>query len=286
MSVGSTDESHDEEDEEKDDNYYRKQTHSIAAQLEADPFLVSHTRRVQEITEPIAPCAARLGATQVLTDVPLLTSRMSAILSWDRLVSYLVIYGRSVYSAEQYEDLRAIVAGAGRDDDEHALQPYKTIRRHMRINLGAWCFPRSSVKYVEDIELPRGAQRTTTVLTDLNEKKPALACVRMVLPSEWAKLDIATYTFYSDVYEHPDRGNPEFLSVETAPIVHSRAAFVGHKTVLWSLFCGAPCVTNEGDTVEIPCAAMPGQAEHSRNVANDWFRAEPRTTDANHVRGV
>ena len=59
------------------------------------------------------------------------------------------------------------------------------------------------------------------VQTDTDLRKSAQACVRLVLPSEWAKLDVCTYTFYSDVYEHPQRDSTKLLTIETSQIVQN-----------------------------------------------------------------
>ena len=154
-----------------------------------------------------------------------------------------------------------MLSGVRGHDDAEDMHAYKTIRRHMRINLTAWCFPASAVRFVEEIERPRVVQKTKLVRTHNDLKKQAQACVRLVLQSEWAKIDIATYSFYSDVYEHPNREDSSYLSIESAPIVQSRAAFVGSTPQLWSLFVGAPCITKQGDVVDIPCAGRPSQVE-------------------------
>ena len=78
----------------------------------------------------------------------------------------------------------------------------------MSTNLSRWCFPKSTIRFVQEVERPRGARKTKLVLTISNEKKPAQACVMIFTPSEWAKLDVETYTFYADVYEHPQRNSP------------------------------------------------------------------------------
>ena len=102
-------------------------------------------------------------------------------------------------------------------------------------------------------------------------KKPAQACVRIVRPFEWAKIDLFTYTFYSDVYEHPVRNSTETLSIKTTQVVQRRSPFIGLDVELWTMFEGVPCVTQTGDTVLIPFASRSAQAEDSRKVKDTWF---------------
>ena len=81
----------------------------------------------------------------------------------------------------------------------------------MSRNLSEWCFPKSEVYFVANVECPRGTAVIKTVNTCNAGKKAAQACVRVVMPTEWAKLDVASYTFYSDIFEHPQNSNPETL---------------------------------------------------------------------------
>ena len=209
-------------------------------------------------------------ASAGVVDVDVLYRRASAVLTWERILGYLAVCGRAPFSAEQYAFLTGVVASVAGAKQMHE---YKTIRRQMSNNLSGWCFPKSSVVFVEDVERPRGKTKTHYVTTKNSGRKPAQACVQLVLPSDWAKMDVSTYKFYADVFEHPLRTSPEILSIERSPIVQRRAPFVGRDAELWSSFEGVPCVTQVGDTVQVPCAARPARAEHSREVKQHWFDA-------------
>ena len=193
-------------------------------------------------------------------DLANLRNRMKKIFTWEKMVSYLAICGRAPFSTEQYRFLTAVLASQSQDPEyKNTLQDYKTARRHMQTCLATWCFPKNSVYFVESVARPRGTSKTQIVQTVNAGKKPAQSCVRIVWPTSWAKLDVATYTFYADVFEHPRRGHPDHLSIENAPIVHSRAAFIGRNPTLWVWFNGVPCIAKAGDTVTVPFAARPVQ---------------------------
>ena len=83
----------------------------------------------------------------------------------------------------------------------------------MRTSLVGWCFPKSTISFVDGIDRPRGVEKVKRVLNSANLKQPAQACVRLVQPSEWAKLDVCTYPFYSDMFKNPDRSSPEILII-------------------------------------------------------------------------
>ena len=159
------------------------------------------------------------------------------------------------------------------------MHTYKTVRRQMRNNLATWCFPKSSIVFVEEIERPGGTSGRTTVRTENAGVKPAHACIRIVKPSEWARLDVCTYPFYADVYENPSRDHLDHLSIEQAPMVHHRFAFTSRDQVLWSTVNGVPCITSAGDTVSIPCSARPICPAQGRKVHQAWM-SETATASA------
>ena len=264
---------------------------SLAEQLEQDEFPESRPS-LQDLTKGLDRAALRDSRgglprpSQGQLDLDDVRVRMRAVVCRDRVLAYLVISGSTGLTASQFEDFRMCIAGERRQDTGITFHPYKTIRRQMRTNLAQWCFPTSSVKFVEGTEEPRGFRTSKKVLTAANVRKPAQSCVRLVLPSDWAKLDVATYTFYSDVYEHPGRESSEHLTIESSPVVQHRDAIIGKRAVLWSLFSGAACVKKQGDTVDIICAARPTQAEHKRTVSTAWFRAESGTDVSTHVRAM
>ena len=281
----NSDEEHDDGDGDEDPTLT-----CLATQLGHEEFPESHPPLEQVIPMRTRTFVDNTTAARPLQhasqNLSMLSDRMAQIVSRDRMLAYLMIAGHTGLTASQYETFRECIAGERRLQSGIALHPYKTIRRQMRGNLSTWCFPTSSIKLVEGTEQPRGARHIKKVLTDANVMKPALSCVRMVLPSEWAKLDVCTYTFYSDVYEHPSQATHEHLTIENAPIVQFRDAIIGKNPVLWSLFSGAPCVTKQWDTVDIPCAARPTPAEKNRSVDDDWFRADPSSDAPPQVRAM
>ena len=144
-------------------------------------------------------------------------------------MAYLAFCGRAPFSKEQYSFLADLLSA---NNESSGLHDYKTVRRQVMNNLTGWGFPKSDLYFVEDVARPRGTAAVKKVMTVNNGEQPALATVRMVTPSEWAKYDVCTYTFYADVFEHSERSSPELLSIEQAPIVRRRAPFVGESLEL------------------------------------------------------
>ena len=280
-----------EQEEDDQDWGGHAQSAGFAAQLEEDQFPVARAteltggHRIREDTSAVTASAEEVHIENV--NIRQLRTRVRALLCWETMLSYMVIGSGTSFTAAQYEQFRISIAGIAEmfGHGEVKLQRYKLVRNQMRTNLVQWCFPKSSISFVHDVERPRGTQRSTFVHTKNAGRKPAQACVRLVLPSEWAKLDVCTYTFYSDVYEHPLRESPEHLSIESAPIVQLRAPVIGNVAKLWCNYGGAPCLTTQGDVVDIPCAARPRQADKSYELEDHWFRADPKGSST-HVRAV
>ena len=260
---------------------------TLTAQLDHEEWPIAEDTTFED-EDSFLPDATgpRPLAGEVLTVFDL-HARVDAILSWENMIAYLAICGRAPFSAAQYNFLRLALSTAS-STDTLQLHKYATARRHMRSHLARWCFPKTSIEHISSATKPRAWKSVKRLMTSKGEKKPAQECAMMVSPSEWAKMDVATYTFYSDVYEHPDRDSPERLSIERAPIVQRRAPFVGRDLVLWSLFEGVTCITKTGDKVKIPCAAPPSQVENRRCVAPKWFDGlrNPEQGDAVDVTAV
>ena len=73
-------------------------------------------------------------------------------------------------------------------------------------------FPLSSVKFVETIA-SRAVVERQNILADEIVKNPAMSSVRIFITSEWKKLDLSTYNFYSYFYDHPCRDEPNLLTI-------------------------------------------------------------------------
>lgn len=128
--------------------------------------------------------------------------------------------------------------------------PEKTAR-----NLSRWCFPNTQVMFVHDVEDFGGANTREMINTDKTEvMKSPLSRLQIVSSSGWEKLDVSTYTFYSDVYDHPGRNYPDTLSIERRPIVQRRSPFLGRDLNLCCVLERVPCITPDRNTVAIPCA--------------------------------
>ena len=91
------------------------------------------------------------------------------------MAAFMSICGRAPFFAEQYEWLTDLL-GARKSEHGYArLHADKTVGRKMRTNIARWCFPQSTIQFLQEVERPRGYHKTKRVLTGSKEKKPAQA---------------------------------------------------------------------------------------------------------------
>jgi len=199
-----------------------------------------------------------------------ISRRLEVVLSWERLVGIVCITGATKFSAIQYKILALALRTA---NPTVRMFTYKTLRRTMRTVLSKHCYPQSSL-----MDVVRRAPVHVTGVQAL----PTPGKVRIVLPSDWAKIDVATYTFYSDVFENPGRNRLDFISIEDSPLVQRRSISIGKELCLWASYQGTASPTNLGDCIKIPCSHGQGL-----NVSQLGWPVQPRDEGSGvTVRGI
>jgi len=212
----------------------------------------------EEEEEELALAAAECGDGLIT----LLHRRVSKILSWERLLSYLCVAGATRFSAAQYRVFAAALRAANQNV---RLLSYKSVRRGLRFQLLNACFPKSSELYIRDA--PRGPttrRNEDTVRTQNAGEQHPQDCMRLVLPSEWAKLDVAMYPFYRDVYEARTEDGTRCPSIEKSAMILDRAAAIGLERALWVTYRDAMCRARFGDTISFPCNSRPRHVDRTQ----------------------
>jgi len=192
--------------------------------------------------DEIAQNGERPSEDVTFADVRTLSRRMRSILTWEKMLGFSSIAGATKFTAMQYKILSIALRTANPDV---RLFTYKTLRSTMKVTLAGHCYPKSLVTELE---------RTKGHATGRGDDVRPSTEVRLVLPSEWAKLDVATYPFYADVFENADRSRPDFLSIEDAPIVQQRAISMGKELRVWAAYDNVIYPTHIGDVIKIPCS--------------------------------
>lgn len=114
--------------------------------------------------------------------------------------------------------------------------------------------------------------------TDDKSKGPA-ECVRIVLPSERAKLGVLSLPFYEDVFSSSSRTRPGFLSIENAPIVQHRAMIRGRPLTKWVSFEDSVSPCGQGNVLQFLCIANQNPMQSQVDVQSCWSRSTHLSVD-------
>ena len=176
---------------------------------------------------------------------------MRLVLKWSRLVSFLAISGHVHFTAVQYQFMASGICTASEGDKN--LCTYKSVRGPQRTFILSHCFPKSQVHFINKNYLRMSRRDTDVSITTFNGKrKDPRDCVRIVLPSEWARLDIVTPPVHAELFNlNPDRA----LSIEHAPLITDgkRETYLSGSSSLWAHYKNTILPTHINDPVQISC---------------------------------
>ena len=205
--------------------------------------------------------------------------RIRTFVTWQRMFSFVLLSGRSPITKEVYELFRRSFAKL---NDKYPIATYRTSRSAHWEDLMSVCFPKSSVNFLFDT--PKHRVATKLVQTSDGETKDPRDCVRVVLPSEWAKLDVLCLPFYRDVFMSDCSSRPGLLDIENTPIVQQRAKVTGATLTMWADYDGAVCPCEVGDRLRFPCNNTADVSEES--IAACWVHGTRVASDGVSVEAL
>ena len=211
--------------------------------------------------------------------------RLAKIGRWEALLSLLCLDGRYSFTEKQFSILRCALM---QRDKTLRIPDVRTVRKSIRRTLLQYCFPRSAVTFVRENtaanSFPAQVKHISAVgASDANgngDTSP-LNCVRLVLPSEWAKLDVACLPFYRCVYgnhhsAHAGTSTPlADVNIEYAMVVVDRELCFLRKGVLRARFNGtnATWMTKTSDLLSFPCSRLGRIRDHNISGWREWERS-------------
>ena len=134
--------------------------------------------------------------------------------------------------------------------------------------------PSSKIHHLTASARP-GAANVTVVTNNHGRQHPS-ECVRIVLPSDWASLDMSNDIFFRNVFEIPNNQDPERNCIENTPIVQNRNIVCAADLVMWASYDSAICPCEPGDKISIPCASSPRTLSH-QPYTSDWTTMQAGT---------
>ena len=213
--------------------------------------------------EPLRRPSQALSATFPQATMRKMKRRMAVIVRWDKMLSCVAMSGNIRLNAHQYSFLVRALRNANPDVD---LKDYREVTGSFWRNMLAHALPKSVLYNIDE----RNASGPRRITATGGHNRPG-ACVRIVVPSDWARVDMSSDIFYRNVFESSESRNPESQTIEDAPIVQNREIVCGAELVVWADFNDAVCPCEVGDKVQFPCSSVP------RSLSNTLYES-PWTT--------
>ena len=197
-----------------------------------------------------------------------LPNQARSILQWQNVFALLVTCGTVRMTVSHYETLRSVMNWQAMDLGSQAagMPGIRKLQRTIMPYVREHAYPISRVHKFPICLRKAGARvpsarpsRTSAVDGEVDENvQEPVAPVRIVLPSEWARLDVSTGPLCTSMFENDDADQRiSFSSIEDVPIVHDRQRvldvegriFVQKRAGDAAISCNIPHQAVTGDSV-------------------------------------
>ena len=206
-------------------------------------------------------------------------SRIHDIARWDRLLALLTLDGRNAFTEKQFNTLRKALMA--RDKTLRIPDP-RTVKNSLRRALLRHSFPKSDVTFVLDNSEANVFNRSTSIRHGNPPGTSPTDCVRLVLPSQWAKLDVACLPFYNAVYPEDvttknSRRLPADVNVEATLAVVDRPLAFLREHLLRAKFEGTHATwhASPADLLSFPCSRPANLRDHDISGWHEWQKDSP-----------
>ena len=190
-----------------------------------------------------------VAMTIALPELRTMRRRMKTIVSWEQMVACVGVSSGVALNERQY---RYLVNALDTVKPSLSMRAYAGVKNKFWRSVMRFAAPKSEILHVSDRLSP--VHKDYSRIRSVNAGwKHAGDCVRIVMPSEWAKLDIATDCFFKSVFEQVETSHQDIISIERSPIIQHRRIYCGEDTVLWSLYRDAVCPCEQNDHVTFNC---------------------------------
>ena len=202
--------------------------------------------------------------------------RLMNVTKWERLLALLCLDGRGTFTEKQFNTMRRALME--RDRSLKIPDP-RTVKNSLRRSMLLHCFPKSEVTFIKhNMDANMFSATAGSSSTPPSTSTSPQDGVRLVLPSEWAKLDVACLPFYQSVF--PEQlpncrrsvHDMKDVNVEDSLIVRDRDLALQRRGVLRAKFPGTHATwhVSQGDLISFPCSRSP--ALHDNDVCgwHEW----------------
>ncbi len=206
---------------------------------------------VENSTEEYTPVSSD---DDILTIHKQCLKALRLVSNWNRLFSFLCVTGAIRFTARQYKILAAAIMTVSNGAEK--LRTYKTIRSTQWTFIEEYLFPKSSIIYISGNNRRIHRSRTKrTISSSNNGKQDPRECVRLVLPSEWAKLDLLTSPIFNNIY---NLSSSKKLCIENTPLSSNnlKQKYVSGRCSLWARYKNTVLPTDLDDIIQMQCGPL------------------------------
>ncbi len=183
--------------------------------------------------------------------IKLMSKGLKYAASWSNVLSFLSVTGRTRFSREQYKIFQDAIKSSSNSADN--LLSYSSVRENQTKYFNMTCFPESTIIWIPCTSLRTTLSgNITKTLTAEGHMKDVRECVKIVMPSAWAKYDMSLYPTHSDIIEGTHVSDVAKLSIERSPIVNGREYHIGNSSSFWSMYKGNLASIDIGTLISIP----------------------------------
>ena len=179
------------------------------------------------------------GQQPQLNDPPIFIKQLKKGLhyaaSWASVLAFLSVTGRTRHSRDQYFILESAVRTAS--DDADNMLSYSSVRENQTKYFDQHCFPTSQIIWIPCENLKRKQDKLINrIKTADGQIKDARECVKVVLPSAWARYDLSLHPMYTDLIEGDHYTDKTKISIEQSPLVTNRDHAIGNSSSFWAQY--------------------------------------------------
>ena len=169
------------------------------------------------------------------------------LLPWTNILGFVAVCGSVRYTVAQYDMLRSIMGMSVRAFD---LPSYSKIQRTIFPHILKYCFPKSSI-VIFNVHVKKRRTGVENIQSGGGEVLSTFeAPVRVILPPEWAKLDVLMHPFHEMVFNL--QTEDELLnSIESSDIIQGRAAMLNAGEYIYAYYNGKPIRAFPGGKVVV-----------------------------------
>ena len=193
------------------------------------------------------------------------------VLKWERLLAFVAIAGSEHFTASGLVFVSKAISSASGGSSR--LPTYKTVRSTQWNHLVAHLFVPSSVLHIgNNCREGHRSDRKDFVHTVNNGEQDPRDCIRMVLPSSWAKLDCVTLPIYNDLFNTQRKDGRISINIEHAPLVYDcdRRKYLSVKSSIWARYKKTVIPSSYSELLHYPVGKL---LKYSDNDMEDdhWF---------------